>query len=113
MGMARLIVIMPGVLGHAYHGLHQIIGGENVKRLIAMLIVLAAAGGTAGYYDRPEAESAPIIHIVQDGETLWSIARPIADSRGEDIREIICQTIHDNGIGIDAVVYPGQTLVIK
>ena len=84
-----------------------------MKRLIVMLIVLAAAGGVAGYYDRPEAETTPIIHIVQEGETLWSITRPIADARGEDIREIICQTIHDNGLGIDAAVYPGQRLIIK
>lgn len=85
-----------------------------MKRVIMALIVLAAAGGAAGYYDRQaEAEAAPLIHVVQGGETLWSITRPIADDRGEDIREIICQVIHDNDIGIDAAVYPGQQLIIK
>lgn len=84
-----------------------------MKRLIVALLVLAAAGGTAGYYDRPEAEAAPTVYVVQEGDTLWSIARPIADSRGVDIREVICDAIHDNNLGIDAAVYPGQQLIIK
>ncbi|WP_418559370.1 LysM peptidoglycan-binding domain-containing protein [Megasphaera massiliensis] len=84
-----------------------------MKRLIAMLIVLAVAGGTAGYYDRPEAEEAPIVHVVEPGETLWSITRPIADSRGEDVRETVARIMADNDIEPDAVIRPGQKLIIK
>lgn len=84
-----------------------------MKRLIAMLLVLAAAGGVAGYHDRPAAEASPTVYVVQDGETLWSIARPIADDRGEDIRGAVARIMADNGIKADAVIRPGQKIVIK
>ena len=84
-----------------------------MKRLIAMLLVLAAAGGTAGYYDGPEAEAVPTIHVVEAGETLWCICRPIADAEEEDIRDVIARIMMDNDVAIDATIYPGQKLKIR
>ncbi|WP_049917272.1 LysM peptidoglycan-binding domain-containing protein [Megasphaera massiliensis] len=84
-----------------------------MKRLIGMLTVLAITGGLLGYHDRPAAEASPTVYVVESGDTLWDIARPIADARGVDIRDVICQVIADNDLGIDAVIQPGQKIVIK
>lgn len=85
-----------------------------MKRLIAALLVLATAGGVAGYYDRQaDAEIVPIIHVVEDGETLWDICRVVADEKDADVRDVIFQTMMDNDVAIDATIYPGQKLKIR
>lgn len=69
-------------------------------------------GNTTPWADTIKADTADT-YVVQDGETLWSIARPIADDRGEDIREAVARIMADNGIKADAVIRPGQKIVIK
>lgn len=54
-----------------------------------------------------------IIHVVNTDETLWDIARPIADERGIDIREIIYEIQVNNDLGPDPTLTPGQRLVIR
>lgn len=53
------------------------------------------------------------VHVVQDGETLWQIARPIADEEGQDIREIIYQLTINNELDQDGDLKPGQKLIIR
>lgn len=53
------------------------------------------------------------VHVVQDGETLWQIARPIADEEGQDIREVIYQLIINNELDQNGTLKPGQKLIIR
>ena len=52
-------------------------------------------------------------HIVEPGETVWDIARPISDAQGMDIREIIYQLQINNSLDDDCSLKPGQRLVIR
>ena len=53
------------------------------------------------------------IHVVKEGETLWQIARPIADEEGQDIREVIYQLTINNELDPNGSLKPGQKLVIR
>ena len=53
------------------------------------------------------------IHIVEDGETLWDIARDVADDRGQDIRETIYEIQINNGINEMDNLRPGQKITIR
>lgn len=54
-----------------------------------------------------------IIHVVNEGETLWQIAGPVADKTGQDIREVIYQIQVNNDLGPNPTLKPGQRLVIR
>lgn len=53
------------------------------------------------------------IHEVDDNETLWEIAGPIADKTGQDVREVIYQLQVNNNLGPDPTLQPGQKLIIR
>lgn len=53
------------------------------------------------------------IHEVDDGETLWQIAGPIADRTGQDVREVIYQLQINNDLGPDPTLQPGQKLIVR
>lgn len=52
-------------------------------------------------------------HVVQQGETLWDIARPIADAQGQDIREVIYKITVNNELDQNGDLKPGQKLIIR
>lgn len=52
-------------------------------------------------------------HVVQEGETLWDIARPVADARGQDIREVVYQLEVNNELDQNCNLKPGQRLIIR
>ncbi|WP_418518783.1 LysM domain-containing protein [Megasphaera sp.] len=54
-----------------------------------------------------------IIHVVDEGETLWQIAGPVADRSGQDIREVIYEIQINNDLGPNPTLKPGQRLVIR
>lgn len=54
-----------------------------------------------------------IIHVVDEGETLWQIAGPIADRSGQDIREVVYEILVNNDLGPDPTLKPGQRLIIR
>lgn len=53
------------------------------------------------------------VHVVEDGETLWDIARSVADARGQDIRETIYEIQINNGLSEDDNLQPGQRIIIR
>lgn len=54
-----------------------------------------------------------IIHVVDEGETLWQIAGPVADRSGQDVREVIYEIQINNELGPNPTLKPGQRLVIR
>lgn len=54
-----------------------------------------------------------VIHVVESGETVWDIARPIADHNGQDIREVVYEILVNNDLGPDPTLKPGQRLIIR
>lgn len=53
------------------------------------------------------------VHVVQQGETLWDIARPIADAQGQDIREVIYELEVNNELDQNCNLKPGQKLIVR
>lgn len=50
---------------------------------------------------------------VEKNQTVWDVARPIADAEGLDIREVVYQIQVNNNLDQDCTVRPGQQLVIR
>lgn len=95
---------------------------SNIAVMTAMFAAAFAIGLVIGHATPAEAESIHTAatqtetaetHIVQDGETLWDIARPVADRQGQDIREVIFQIQVNNDLGDNPVLKPGQKLVVR
>lgn len=53
------------------------------------------------------------VHVVEPGETVWDIARPVADEQGVDVREIVYQLKINNDLNDDCTLTPGQKIVIR
>ena len=90
-------------------------------RMIRTGLAIVAAFGVGLYigsttpWSQAEAVAADtaIVHVVDEGETLWQIAGPVADRSGQDIREVIYQIQVNNGLGPNPTLKPGQRLVIR
>lgn len=53
------------------------------------------------------------VHVVEEGENLWDIARPIADAQGQDIREVIYELEVNNELDQNCNLKPGQKLIVR
>lgn len=87
----------------------------GAKSFLAMAVMACGIGiytglGMAG--DRVQADDVQVV-TVETGETVWDVARPIADAQGIDIREVVYQIKVNNGLDQDCTVRPGQQLVIR
>ncbi len=88
---------------------------RNIRKKICCAVLIAIAATGLAFQKHEEAVMADDtqVYVVQDGDTIWDIARPIADSRGEDIREVIYQITVNNSLDPDEDIKPGQILTIK
>ena len=59
------------------------------------------------------ANDAAAVHVVEPGETVWDIARPVADEQGIDVREIVYQLQINSDLDDDCTLTPGQKIVIR
>lgn len=91
-------------------------------KVARMAIAIVTAFGIGVYAGTGIGDSGPgatvaaddaAVHVVEDGETLWDIARGIADVRGQDIREIIYELQVNNNIGDNDNLQPGQKIIIR
>ena len=90
------------------------------RMIRAGLAIMTACGiglylGSATPWSQAETVAADtaIVHVVDEGETIWQIAGPVADKTGQDIREVIYQISVNNGLGPNPTLKPGQRLVIR
>jgi len=87
----------------------------EAKSFLAITVLACGIGiytglGMAG--DRVQADDVQVV-TVEPGETVWDIARPVADEQGIDVREIVYQIQVNNNLDQDCTVRPGQQLVIR
>ncbi|MGE9926821.1 LysM peptidoglycan-binding domain-containing protein [Megasphaera elsdenii] len=82
---------------------------------IAMAFGIGLYLGSATPWAKAETISAETarVHIVEPGETVWDIARPVADAQGMDIREIIYLMEVNNNLDQNDTLTPGQKLIIR
>lgn len=82
---------------------------------IAMAFGIGLYLGSAPPWAKAETISAETarIHIVEPGETVWDIARPVADAQGMDIREVVYQLEINNNLDDECTLRPGQRLIIR
>lgn len=88
---------------------------RHIGRVLLALAVACSVGLYVGHSlgETVKAQEDARVHIVDQGETLWEIARPIADERGMDIREVIYIISVNNNIAGKDDIHPGQRLVIN
>jgi hypothetical protein len=88
---------------------------RHVGRFLVALAVACSVGLYVGHSlcETVRAQEDAQVHIVDQGETLWEIAGPIADERGIDIREVIYIISVNNNIAGNDDIHPGQRLVIN
>lgn len=85
----------------------------------AMVIVVAFGVGLYIGSTMPQVDAETIandtaaVHIVAPGETVWDIARPVADAQGMDIREVIYLMEVNNNLDQNDTLTPGQKLIIR
>lgn len=87
----------------------------GAKSFLAITVLACGIGiytglGMAG--DRVQADDVQVV-TVEPGETVWDIARPVADEQGIDVREIVYQIQVNNNLDQNCTVRPGQQLVIR
>lgn len=85
----------------------------------AMVIVVAFGVGLYIGSTTPQVDAETIandtaaVHVVEPGETVWDIARPVADAHGQDIREVIYLMEVNNNLDQNDTLTPGQKLIIR
>lgn len=90
-------------------------------RIIRTGLALVAAFGIGLYigsttpWSQAEtvANDTAAVHVVEPGETVWDIARPVADAQGMDIREVVYQLEINNNLDDECTLRPGQRLIIR
>lgn len=102
------------------HGLTRQKRKPRFRAVRSAMVIVAAFGvglyiGSTTPWSQAETVTADtaIIHVVDEGETLWQIAGPVADRSGQDVREVIYQIQVNNDLGPNPTLKPGQRLVIR
>jgi hypothetical protein len=82
--------------------------------LVAAFGVGMYVGSTTPWVDaKTIANDTAAARVVEPGETVWDIARPVADEQGIDVREIVYQLQINNDLDDDCTLTPGQKIVIR
>lgn len=102
------------------HGLTKPKRKTRFRMIRTGLAIMTAFGiglylGSATPWSQAETVAADtaIVHVVEPGETVWDIARPVADAQGMDIREVVYQLEINNNLDDECTLRPGQRLIIR
>lgn len=89
--------------------------GEAIRSVVLIVVVLAAVGfgtawllihGSDGFYEYEDT----VTYYVEQGDTLWKIARQYSDPKNHDVRRVI--DIIEEINGCNANIYPDDALEI-
>jgi hypothetical protein len=80
-----------------------------VMTVLACGIGLYAGMGMTG--ERVQADDVQVV-TVETNQTVWDVARPIADAEGLDIREVVYEIQINNDLDDNCTVRPGQKLIV-
>jgi len=84
-------------------------GEANIMFRKMLIITLAILAGVIFLSQKPEPQAIPVyIHTVQNGETLWDIARQYPG----DPRKTVYEIREMNDLE-SAIIYPGQKLIVR
>lgn len=78
-----------------------------MKKLIIAGLIAVALGAAVGIAGNTKQSPKTTAHIVEENETLWDIA-----SANTDVRLVIDKIIEINKLAPNAVISPGQRLII-
>lgn len=102
------------------HGLNRPKRKPRFRIIRTGLAIMAAFGiglyiGSTTPWSQAEtvANDTAAVHVVEPGETVWDIARPVADAQGMDIREVVYQLEINNNLDDECTLRPGQRLIIR
>lgn len=102
------------------HGLTRPKRKPRFRMIRTGLAIMAAFGvglyiGSTTPWSQAEtvANDTAAVHVVEPGETVWDIARPVADAQGMDIREVVYQLEINNNLDDECTLRPGQRLIIR
>ena len=87
----------------------------GAKSFLAMAVLACGIGLYTGLGMAGACVQADDVQVVtvETNQTVWDVARPIADAEGLDIREVVYQIQVNNNLDNDCTVRPGQQLVIR
>lgn len=87
---------------------------RSAMAIVAAFGVGMYVGSTTPWVDAETiANDTAAVHVVEPGETVWDIARPVADAQGMDIREVVYQLEINNNLDDECTLRPGQRLIIR
>lgn len=102
------------------HGLTRSKRKPRFRAVRSAMAIVAAFGvglylGSTTSWSQTEtvANDTAAVHVVEPGETVWDIARPVADAQGMDIREVVYQLEVNNNLDDECTLRPGQRLIIR
>lgn len=107
--------VHPGKCWEVHEEFSPVQAGTEMKKshawvMVGIAVLFAVAAGCGAYVGGMASNS--YTYVVKPGETVWDIAKHTV-GEAEDARKVYYQIMKDNGIGEDAVIHPGQTLIIK
>lgn len=84
---------------------------KRLRLLPIVILLLMSIMGTSVPHNRNNTYQVQEEHMVQPGDTLWSIATNHAE-HGDDIRLMIDRMVEANHLGDDCALKPGDKIMV-
>lgn len=84
---------------------------KRLRLLPIIILLLMSIMGTTVPHSRTNTYQVQEEHLVQPGETLWSIASSYAEEN-DDIRLMIDRMVEANHLGEDCALKPGDKIIV-